>query len=92
MRLLLTGGAGSLGSNIIENIGDECEVIVVIDNFATGKRESLPPRNNVEIIEGSVVDAELVNKVFSALQPNTTPAQREQKRLKCELNFIAFAV
>ena len=69
MRLLLTGGAGSLGSNIIENIGDECEVIVVIDNFATGKRESLPPRNNVEIIEGSVVDAELVNKVFSALQP-----------------------
>ena len=69
MRLLLTGGAGSLGSNIIENIGDECEAIVVIDNFATGKRESLPPRNNVEIIEGSVVDAELVNKVFSALQP-----------------------
>ena len=69
MRLLLTGGAGSLGSNIIENIGDECEAIVVIDNFAAGKRESLPPRNNVEIIEGSVVDAELVNKVFSALQP-----------------------
>lgn len=69
MRLLLTGGAGSLGSNIIENIGDECEAIVVIDNFATGNRESLPPRNNVEIIEGSVVDAELVNKVFSALQP-----------------------
>lgn len=69
MRLLLTGGAGSLGSNIIENIGDECEAIVVVDNFATGKRESLPPRNNIEIIEGSVVDAELVNKVFSSFKP-----------------------
>lgn len=69
MRLLITGGAGSLGSNIIENIGDECEAVVVLDNFATGKRESLPPRNNVEIIEGSIVDAELVNKVFSLLRP-----------------------
>jgi nucleoside-diphosphate-sugar epimerase len=69
MRLLITGGAGSLGSNIIENIGDECEAIVVLDNFATGKKESLPPRNNVEIVEGSVVDVELVNKVFSSLQP-----------------------
>jgi UDP-glucose 4-epimerase len=69
MRLLITGGAGSLGSNIIENIGDECEAIVVVDNFATGKRESLPPRNNVEIVEGSVVDADLLNKVLSSLQP-----------------------
>lgn len=69
MRLLITGGAGSLGSNIIETIGDECEAVVVLDNFATGKRESLPPRNNVEIIEGSIVDAELVNKVFSLLRP-----------------------
>jgi len=69
MRLLITGGAGSLGSNIIENIGDECEAIVVVDNFATGKKESLPHRNNVEIVEGSVVDADLVNKVFSSLQP-----------------------
>jgi nucleoside-diphosphate-sugar epimerase len=69
MRLLVTGGAGSLGSNIIENVGDECEEIIVIDNFATGKKESLPPRSNVQIVEGSVVDAELVNKVFSTFRP-----------------------
>ena len=69
MRLLVTGGAGSLGSNIIENIGDECEEIVVVDNFATGKRASLPPRSNVQVVEGSVVDAELVNRVFSSFKP-----------------------
>jgi UDP-glucose 4-epimerase len=69
MRLLVTGGAGSLGSNIIENVGDECEEIIVIDNFATGKKESLPPRSNVQILEGSVVDFELVNKVFSTFRP-----------------------
>lgn len=69
MKLLITGGAGSLGSSIIENIGDDCEKIVVVDNFATGKRASIPPRANVEVIEGSIVDAELVNTVFSSLQP-----------------------
>jgi UDP-glucose 4-epimerase len=69
MRLLITGGAGSLGSNVIENISDDCESIVVIDNFATGKRESLPTRSNVQVVEGSVVDAELVNKVFSSFKP-----------------------
>ena len=69
MRLLVTGGAGSLGSNIIENFGDECEEIVVVDNFATGKRASLPPRSNIQVVEGSVVDAELVNRVFSSFKP-----------------------
>lgn len=69
MRLLITGGAGSLGSNVIENISDDCESIVVLDNFATGKRESLPTRSNVRVVEGSIVDAELVNKVFSSFKP-----------------------
>jgi nucleoside-diphosphate-sugar epimerase len=69
MRLLVTGGAGSLGSNVIENISDDCESIVVIDNFATGKRESMPTRSNVRVVEGSIVDAELVNKVFSSFKP-----------------------
>jgi len=37
MRLLVTGGAGSLGSNLIEHVADRCEAVMVIDNFATGK-------------------------------------------------------
>lgn len=69
MRLLVTGGAGTLGSNIIENISDECEAIVVVDNFATGKRAALRPLRNVQVIEGSVVDADLVNRVFSSFRP-----------------------
>ena len=41
MRLLVTGGAGSLGSNLVEHISAKCEAVLVIDNFATGKRASL---------------------------------------------------
>jgi UDP-glucose 4-epimerase len=69
MRLLITGGAGSLGSNIIEHLGDRCESILVIDNFATGKAAALLPRDNLRIVEGSVEDEEFLNAEFSRFGP-----------------------
>lgn len=69
MRLLVTGGAGSLGSNLIEYVAARCEAIVVIDNFATGKRKSLLPQPNLEIVEGSITDAELVTNTFRRFAP-----------------------
>jgi len=69
MRLLITGGAGSLGSSLVENMHAECESILVIDNLATGKWASLPPVDNVVRIEGSVGEAELVTKAFADFEP-----------------------
>lgn len=69
MRLLVTGGAGSLGTNIIEHLGDRCEAILVIDNFVTGKRAALLPRHNLSLVEGSIVDSELVNSLFEEFEP-----------------------
>ncbi|MBL4854269.1 MAG: NAD-dependent epimerase/dehydratase family protein [Robiginitomaculum sp.] len=71
MKLLITGGAGCLGANIIdaylERPGME---ILVLDNFATGYRASLPQNaENLEIIEGSVSDEALVNRVFDGFKP-----------------------
>jgi nucleoside-diphosphate-sugar epimerase len=69
MRLLVTGGAGSLGSNLIERIGMKCEEILVIDNFATGKRASLPPLPNLRVVEGGIEDGALVEKEFQQFRP-----------------------
>lgn len=70
MRLLVTGGAGSLGSNLIEHLRDRAERIVVLDNFATGKRTSLPTDSpNLQIVEGDVADAGTVDGVFADLRP-----------------------
>jgi nucleoside-diphosphate-sugar epimerase len=69
MRLLVTGGAGSLGSNLIEHVAARCEAVMVIDNFATGKRASLLPQPNLETVEGSITDAELVENVFRRFAP-----------------------
>ena len=69
MRLLVTGGAGSLGSNLIEHVADRYDEVLLLDNFATGKREALLPRENVSVVEGSVTDWPLVKRVFRDFRP-----------------------
>lgn len=69
MRVLITGGAGCLGSNLIEHWLPRGHEVVVIDNFATGKREVLPPIDGLTVIEGSIADAELVERCFREHSP-----------------------
>ena len=56
-RLLITGGAGCLGSNLIERYLPTGHEVLVIDNFATGNREVVPSVGGLEVVEGSVADA-----------------------------------
>jgi nucleoside-diphosphate-sugar epimerase len=69
VRLLVTGGAGSLGSNLIEHLAARCEAVLVVDNFATGKRASLLPQPNVQIVEGDISDKHLVQRHFNEFYP-----------------------
>lgn len=55
MRFLVTGGAGFIGSNIVDTLVAKGEKVRVLDNFATGKRENLTPFvGKVEVAEGDV--------------------------------------
>lgn len=57
MRILITGGAGCLGSNLVEHWLPAGHELLVIDNFATGRREVVPGGvPGLEVVEGSVVD------------------------------------
>ena len=69
MRLLITGGAGCLGFNLIEEHLTQDNEILVIDNFATGSRESLTALPRLEIVDGTVADRELVDAVFARFAP-----------------------
>ena len=69
MRILITGGAGCLGSNLIERYFPQGHEICVIDNFATGKREVVPQQIGLTVIEGSIADEDLVKKAFATFQP-----------------------
>ena len=69
MRIIITGGAGCLGSNLIENLLPKGCEILVIDNFATGKREVVPPVNGLAVEEGSVADGDLIDRCFDEFEP-----------------------
>src|SRR5579862_1099407 len=70
MRLLITGGAGCLGSNLVEAWLPQGHEILVIDNFATGRREVLPERHGLSIVDGSIADRERVEAAFAAFAPS----------------------
>jgi UDP-N-acetylglucosamine/UDP-N-acetyl-alpha-D-glucosaminouronate 4-epimerase len=58
VRYLVTGGAGFIGSHLVEHLVREGYEVVVLDDFSTGKRENLDGLlDRIELIEGSVVDA-----------------------------------
>jgi UDP-glucose 4-epimerase len=69
MRLLITGGAGCLGSNLVEHYLPQGHEFLVIDNFATGRREVLPELPGLSLVEGSVADRDLVEGVFARFAP-----------------------
>ncbi len=69
MRILITGGAGCLGSNLIEHWLPQGHDILVLDSFATGKREVVPSLPHLSLVEGSVADRALVDRAFASFKP-----------------------
>jgi nucleoside-diphosphate-sugar epimerase len=61
MRALVTGGAGFIGSHIVEELLRGGASVRVLDNFSSGKRENLAAfRGDLEILEGDLRDAEVI--------------------------------
>lgn len=70
MRILITGGAGCLGSGLAERYIAAGHKILVIDNFATGHRGSLPDSHpELEVVEGSIANRNLVDATFARFAP-----------------------
>lgn len=69
MRVLITGGAGCLGSAVSAHLLDQGAEILVIDNFATGSWSWLPDHTKLEILEGRVDNVSLVSNAFEIFQP-----------------------
>lgn len=70
MRILITGGAGCLGSNLIEHWLPQGHDLLVLDNFATGAREVVPAGiDRLTVVEGSIADRALVDRTFESFKP-----------------------
>ena len=67
MKVLITGGAGFIGSHLVRLLQSKGEDVAVVDNFSTGLRENLP--DGTAIYECDVTSPELAN-VFEAVRPD----------------------
>lgn len=76
MRILVTGGAGFIGSYVVEQFLNANHDVVVIDNLLRGKRENLP--TGVPLYEVDIVDAEAVQRVFMLTRPEHVIHQAAQ--------------
>ncbi len=66
MRYVVTGGAGFIGSHIVEHLVNAGESVAVVDDFSTGNRENLSGvQNRISLIEGSVTDLDTCIKAFA---------------------------
>jgi UDP-N-acetylglucosamine 4-epimerase len=69
-RVLITGGAGFIGSNLVESMLEAGNSVVCLDNFSTGKRENLATFHDnphFTLIEGDIRDYETCRKAASGV-------------------------
>lgn len=69
MKVLITGGAGFIGSHLADRLLEQDNEVLVIDNYATGRRDNLVPRPDLKVIEGTIADKDLVWKAFEDFKP-----------------------
>ena len=65
---LVTGGAGFIGSHLVEELVKQGQRVRVIDNLSTGKGENIEPfLEKIEFIDGDIRDLGLVRKAMEGV-------------------------
>jgi len=95
MKVLITGGAGFIGSNVIDLLIKEGHSVVVVDNLSQGKRENI--HKGVTFYACNILEVDKLNKIFSTEQPEVVihnaaqidvQASLKKPALDSEVNII----
>ncbi|CAN5132735.1 UDP-glucose 4-epimerase GalE [soil metagenome] len=77
MSILVTGGAGYIGSAVVEDLHKQSEKVVVLDNLTYGHRQAID--ENVTFYEGNIGDEKLVSQIV------------KNHEIEASMHFSAFA-
>ena len=67
MKALVTGGAGFIGSHIVDRLLDDGHEVIVLDDFSTGHRSNLTEHEALTIVEGDISKADTVNECMQGV-------------------------
>lgn len=94
MRVCVTGGAGFIGSHLVDRLIALGHTVLVIDNLTTGVREFVNPK--ATFIEMDVRDAN-IESIFADFKPQVVfheaaqtmvPASMENPKMDCDVNLL----
>ena len=64
---LVTGGAGFIGSHLVEELVRRGERVRVVDNLSTGKRQNIAHLSSVEFVEGDLADLDVARRAVTGI-------------------------
>jgi len=89
MNILVTGGAGFIGSNLVDKLIEKGHHVVVIDNLSTGKMSNLNPKCNFIKADLTTIDTNLLDSLMNNIQYvfHVAAKARVQPSIAEPLNF-----
>lgn len=66
-KVLVTGGAGFVGSNLVDRLVEMNANVIVLDDLFTGRTSNIQQFDKIEFIEGSVADTKIVNELVEGV-------------------------
>jgi UDP-glucose 4-epimerase len=76
MRILVTGGAGFIGSHVADALIERGHAVLVVDDLSTGRRENVAAR--AEFRQGDIRDGVFLGRVFDEFKPEIVNHQAAQ--------------
>ena len=70
MKVVVTGGAGFIGSHVADAFVERGDEVLVVDDFSSGSREYVPGKATLAEID--IADADRVREAFADFEPNTS--------------------
>lgn len=70
MKVFVTGGAGQVGSHVVEMLLERGDAVLAIDNYATGRPEHLESHARLRVVAGSIADKGLVDGLVGDFKPD----------------------
>jgi UDP-glucose 4-epimerase len=92
MKILVTGGAGFIGSHIAEYFAEAGHEVRILDNISTGLLSNIPHCENIEFIKGDICDSSTVEKAVLNIDYVFHEAALVSVPLSCEKPAEAFYI